>query len=213
MHRISQFQRNKIIKLRLIGKSIPEISREVEVGKTTVQRYISGITVPEEFMATLKEKQGGSKDRAIALRANTLNEATTRLKKLSNRDCLILLLGLYWGEGTKRDFEIINSDPFLIQTFIFCLKKALKIGQDRLSSTIRVHSNVSIKEAKVFWSRATGIPINETRRIEVIEGKKKGKLQYGMCRIRVRSGVRDRLLIQAMISLIGKECSDKIESL
>lgn len=212
MYRIlSDEQHEYLVRIRRQGKSIPEISRETGTPITTVQRHIKEVQVPPEFQTILKEKQGGSKDRAKGLRSNIATNAKKLLGKISHRDYLFLLIGLYWGEGTKRDFSIINSDPFLIRTFIHCLR-ILNIPTDRLSISLRVHTEISILEAKKFWSQTTGLPKRLTERVEVIEGKKKGKLPHGMCRVRVRSGIRDRLLIQSAIALIGKECSKRIVS-
>ncbi|MDP3402647.1 MAG: hypothetical protein Q8S35_01675, partial [bacterium] len=180
--------------------------------KTTVQRHVKEIEIPPIFLKRLKERQGGAKQRAKGLRENCFEEATGFLGELSKRDYLILLIGLYWGEGTKRDFSIINSDPKLLQTFMVCLRAA-KIDLERISLSLRVHSDISIHESKKFWSSSLGVPIERIGRIEVIEGKKKGKLAHGMCRIRVLSGIRERLLIQSSIELIGKEAAEKVLSL
>jgi hypothetical protein len=159
----------------------------------------------------LREKQGGSKDRAKGLRTNISTKVEKLLGKISQRDHLFLLIGLYWGEGTKKDFTVINSDPFLIQTFIHCLKN-FGISKDRLSISLRIHTEISESRAKTFWAQATGLPRHLIERVEIIEGKKKGKLPHGMCRIRVKSGIRDRLFIQSAIARIGKECSKRILS-
>ncbi|MBP9816509.1 MAG: hypothetical protein KBD05_00540 [Candidatus Pacebacteria bacterium] len=211
MQRIDEKRQKVIVGLRLVGKSIPEICRETGIAKTTVQRYAKHVTVPEKYSKLLREKQGGAKKRAAGLRANILENVQSSIGLLSKRDMLLLLIGLYWGEGTKRDFSIINSDPFLIQAFIVCLQN-LGIAKNRMMFSLRVHSNISIPHAKTFWSKTTGLPQRTLGRVEVIEGKKKGKLPYGMCRIRVRSGIRDRLFVQTAISLIGKDCSKKVVS-
>jgi hypothetical protein len=208
---LSNKQHEHLISLRKQGKSIPEISRETGTPKTTVLRHIKGVHVPKEFQTLLREKQGGSKDRAKGLRANTTIKVEKLLGKISHRDYFFLLVGLYWGEGTKRDFTVINSDPFLIQTFIHCLR-TLNIPNNRLSISLRVHAEISVSQAKNFWAETTGLPKKLIERVEVIEGKKKGKLPHGMCRVRVRSGIRDRLFIQSAIALIGKECSKRIIS-
>lgn len=211
MNRLTEQKRKALVELRISGMSIPEICRETGVPKTTVQRHVKGIEIPPDFLKRLKEKQGGAKQRAKGLRENCFEEAEGFLGELSERDYLILLIGLYWGEGTKRDFSIINSDPKLLQTFMICLRAA-NIHLERISLSLRVHSDISIEEAKKFWSSSLGVPIERIGRIEVIEGKKKGKLAYGMCRIRVLSGIRERLLIQSSITLIGKEASEKVLS-
>lgn len=212
MYRIlSDEQHKHLVALRKRGKSIPEISRETGTPITTVQRRIKGINVPIEFQTLLREKQGGSKDRAKALRENTASKVTELVGKISQRDYLFLLIGLYWGEGTKMDFSVVNSDPFLIRTLIHCLG-VFGISKDRLGISLRVHKGISISQAKKFWVQTTGLPMHLIGRVEVIEGKKRGKLLHGMCRIRVKSGIRDRLLIQSAIAFIGKECSKRIVS-
>jgi hypothetical protein len=209
--RLSDKQHDHLVALRKQGKSIPEIARETGTPITTVQRHIKGTHVPKEYQTLLREKQGGSKERARDLRSNIMADTKKLLGEISRRDYLFLLIGLYWGEGTKRDFCVINSDPLLIQAFIYCLK-TLNIPNDRLSITLRVHTEISIPQAKIFWSQITGVSKQIIQRVEIIEGKKKGKLPHGMCRIRVRSGIRDRLLIQSAIALIGKECNKRILS-
>src|SRR3989344_3127122 len=208
MRRHSEDLRLRIVALRRSGKSIPEIVAETGVAKTTVQRYVLGIVVPPEYRKILREKQGGSKERAAGLRANILETSSRQLGDITDRDLLLLLVGLYWGEGTKRDFSVINSDPQLIQTFLYCLYSR-GIKKDRISLSLRVHDDISINAAKKFWSATTGLALTSIGRVEVIAGKKKGKLPYGMCRVRVRSGIRDRLMLQTAISLIGKDCAKK----
>lgn len=212
MRRLSETIRQELIELRMEGRSIPEISKQTGVAKTTVQRYIKGIAVPKRLLSSLREKQGGSKDRAKALRINASERASALLDTVSERDCLMLLVGLYWGEGTKRDFGIINSDPRLIQVFLYCLRSVLHLPNTRLSMAIRLHEGISVKAAKSFWKRITNLPYDQDRKVEIVPGKKKGKLKYGMCRIRVRSGIRDRILLQSLISQIGKECSERVLS-
>ncbi|MDB5245228.1 MAG: hypothetical protein JWN90_333 [Parcubacteria group bacterium] len=211
MQRISETIEKQIIELRKTGKSIPEISQLTRVGRTTVQRYVLNIEIPNQYLDILREKQGGAKQRALALRFNTLTRANVLLGNLSARDYLMLLVGIYWGEGTKRDFGIINSDPYLIQTFIVCLSH-FSIQKNRLSISLRVHSDIDVSQAKKFWSRTTGLSLESITQIEIIEGKKNGKLKYGMCRIRIRKGIRERLLIQSLISLIGKDSYNELLS-
>lgn len=211
MNRIPIEKQEEIQKLRRLGFSIPEIALQTATAKTTVTRYVKGIEISKEYLQRLKEKQGGAKERAAGLRANVLTQVQGTLGVLSERDRLVLLIGLYWGEGTKRDFSMINSDPFLIQAFITCLY-SIGVSKARLSLSLRLHAGLSVLNAKKFWSKTTGIKESSIGRIEIIEGKKKGKLPYGMCRVRVTSGIRDRLLIQSAISIIGKDAHKRLVS-
>ncbi|MEK7613710.1 MAG: hypothetical protein AAB439_02435 [Patescibacteria group bacterium] len=211
MRKISYQKSNTIQRLRKKGKSIPEISRETGVPITTVQRYVQGVVIPLKFQQALKEKQGGSKERARGLRENIYKQMRNEVGVLSRRDRFLLLIGLYWGEGAKQDFSIINSDPLLIKTFIHCLHD-VGIFKDRLSVSVRIYNDMSPEHAKDFWSSVTGVKKDFFRNTEIVEGKKKGKLPYGMCRVRVKSGIKERLKIQAAISVIGKIKNNKVLS-
>ena len=147
MQKIALEVQKTIVSLRLVGRSIPEISREIGVAKTTVQRYVVNIKVPQEYQELLRQKQGGAKMRASALRSKTYCYAQELLKEPSERDRLMLLVGLYWGEGTKKDFGIINSDPALIQSFT-CSLSCIGVAKERLSISLRVHSDISILKAE-----------------------------------------------------------------
>lgn len=211
MQRISYNKVKTIRSLRLKGNSIPEIAQKTGIAKTTIQRYVKNISVPDEYAKILREKQGGSKQRAAGLRQDIFEKAESIIGDLSSRDRLFLLLGLYWGEGTKADLSMINSDPVLLQSFASCLQD-FGITKDRIRLSLRVHGDVSLRASKDFWSTTLGIPLHHFGRIEVIDGKKKGKLPYGMCRIRVLGGVKERLLIQTAISIVGRKLSNPVQS-
>lgn len=202
MNKIKETTRQEIVRLRKRGSSIPEIAAQLGISKTTVQRYVIGISIPADAQRILSLKQGGSRDRANALREYAQEKASELLGNICKRDQLMLLAGIYWGEGTKRDFGIINSDPALIATFISALE-SLGVSRERISVSVRVHSDISVNSAITHWANVTGVSAEEIKRVEVVEGKKKGKLKYGMCRVRVRSGIKERLILQAIIKSIG----------
>ncbi len=204
MNRINRKSQERIIALRKTGHSILEIVAITGIAQSTVRRYVLGVEVPEEHRMALRQKQGGAKDRAEGRRASVRAEIIPMLGSVATRDLFFLLIGIYWGEGTKKDLSLINSDPRLIQTFIRCLIE-IGITRSRITLSLRVHKDIPLDRAKKFWSEATGLSEDRITRIEVIEGKKKGKLPFGMCRVRVSSGIRERLRIQTAISIVGAE--------
>ncbi len=203
--------RDRIHTFRKCGRSIPEIVAETGAAKTTVQRYVKNISIPEEYHQRLRERQGGSRLRAQGLRKNLEIEVLNSVGEISDRDLKMILIGLYWGEGTKRDLSVINSDVRLLQTFLWALYQ-LGIERKRISLSLRVHEEISIPDAKFYWSDALQVPENAITRVEVISGKKKGRLPYGMCRIRVSCGVRERLWIQTVIRIVGNTAKEKVVS-
>ncbi len=178
----------KIKFLRTQGYSLPEISRETGVPKTTVFRYIQDVPIFPEYLATLKAKRGGSRNRKEIKEKAAFEEAKKVLGILTEKDILLFLSALYWGEGAKKDFQLSNTDPELIKVFVNGLNQVLKIDKERLSVSIRIYEDLDREKCLNFWSKVVGIPRERFGAVDVLNGKKKGKLSFGMCRVRVRKG-------------------------
>ena len=77
-------------------------------------------------------------------------------------------LSLYWGEGTKnhrttrggKKVEFANSDEDIILLFLKFLR-LLKIDEKRLRGKVKAHKNQDIKRIQKYWSKITGIPIQQ----------------------------------------------------
>lgn len=193
---------SQITALRESGHSLPEIMRITKRGSSTVFKYIQSIKVLPEYADVLRVKQGGSKKRAEIAWGNASMRASEMVPLyLTPEQKLFLLLGIYWGEGNKREINMINSDPGMIKTFISCLetwgieKKQIKVG-------LRLHTDVDKKRALAFWSELLDIDPEEIKRVETIIGKKTGKLRYGMCRVRVAKSAPYFKLVMSLIETI-----------
>ena len=114
---------------------------------------------------------------------------------------MLILACLYWGEGNKNELNIINSDPNLIRIFVNCLKK-LGVRNEDLLVSARIYEDLDPEKVKSFWAKTLDIDKKLIRSINVLSSKKKGKLKYGMCRVRVRKGARYFKIIMSMIDLI-----------
>lgn len=187
--------------LRSRGQSLPEISKVVGKGKSTVYRYIKDVKVSPEFESILRSKQGGS----VARSKQQWEEAKKNAKKLiptvTKKDKLVALSCLYWSEGNKTDLNFINSDPEMIKAFVRYLG-VIGVNKNNLKITLRVYSDVSKSNAVQFWSKLLEIPQSQISNINVLFGKKEGKLKHGMCRVRVRKGGKSFKLIMSMIDLL-----------
>ena len=178
----------EIKSLRSRGYSIIEIGDKLKRSNTTIFRYIQGVKILPEFFKNWAGKRGGSKKRKTIKEIRSLEEAKKLIKVLSYKEKLILLSALYWGEGSKKDFGLSNTDPNLIRTFVNCLKDVFKIEDTRLRISIRIYQDLDREKCLEFWSKVTGVRKDNFVSINVLEGKKKGKLEYGMCRVRVLKG-------------------------
>lgn len=178
----------KIKFLRTQGYSLPEISQAVNVPKTTVFYHIKGVKVLPEYIDQWLGKRGGSKKLKILKEKSALEEGKKIVGALTNKEKMLFLAALYWGEGSKGDFGLSNTDPRLIKLFVECLKDVFAIENERLRISVRIYEDLDREKCLSFWSEIVGVPKEKFVNVNVLIGKKKGKLEYGMCRVRVIKG-------------------------
>lgn len=179
---------NKIKSLRSQGYSIIEIGKELKRPKTTIFRHMQGVKILPKFLINWAGKRGGSKKRKKLKEIKFFAEAKRLIQELSYKEKIILLSALYWGEGSKRDFGLSNTDPNLIRVFIGCLKDVFKIDKSELRVSIRAYEDLDKNKCLNFWSKVTGVKKEDFVNVNILAGRKKGKLEYGMCRVRVTKG-------------------------
>lgn len=115
-------------------------------------------------------------------------KAKKTILSLSEKEKIIFLTALYWGEGSKSDFNLMNTDADLIRVFIQGLQEIFNISKDRLRISIRIYEDLDKQKCLEYWSKITGVPAEKFVSIDILKGKKKGKLLYGMCRVRILKG-------------------------
>jgi hypothetical protein len=185
----------EIIRLRKSGLSLDSIHKIVPQGKTTIFTYIKNVKVNFDLRGTGSRNKSDNEWKATKIAAVNL------LGDFSKQSKLLVLAALYWGEGNKKELNLINSDPELIRVFVNCLKE-LGVRSEDLKISLRLFEDLNHKKAKAFWSGITGVSKNLIAGIEIIKGKEKGRLKYGMCRVRVRKSHYYFKLIMNMIDLM-----------
>ena len=193
-----------MVSLRRGGHSLPEIMRATQRGSSTVFAHVKNVQVLQANIQSLKLKQGGSRERSQKAWA----EASTRAKEilgtsLSEDQRLFLLLGIYWGEGNKKELNLINSDPGLIKTFISCLKD-IGVENDELKISLRIYEDIDRRKSIRFWSDFLSIDQGRITSVEVLRGRKSGKLEHGMCRVRVAKSATYFKLLTSLIREVKK---------
>lgn len=178
----------QIINLRRSGHSLPEISQVLSTPRTTIFRYIQGVEIAPEYISQWAGKRGGSRKRKLKQEKEAFEEGVRLIQTLSPKEKLLFTCALYWAEGNKKELVFTNSDPDLIRVFISGLRELFGITEDRVRVSVRVYSDLDIEKSLLFWSNIVGVPKEKFLTTIVLEGKKNGKLQYGMCRIRILKG-------------------------
>lgn len=219
-------EKEKAQKLRRNGSSIGEISRELHVSKSTVSIWCRDISLSKEAMRRIAAK---GKEKSImglmkyseSVRKNRLRETELSMKRgaddlgeLTKRDVYCLGLGLYWGEGYKRgsqEFGFTNSDPSMIQFYIYWLKTVF--GVRRSDLILRVSINIShkkrVNEVEAFWVQKTGVSLDQFSKTSFIKTQSKkvyenSESHFGTLRVKVRKGTRMRREVLGALKSISK---------
>lgn len=186
-NKIDQKQKDKAVTLRHKGYSLTEIQKETNISRCTLSVMLRNLSLSKSAKEILHRKNFKSQEDS----KKEWNQADIWAKdiigNLSKRDLMLILGMIYWGEGTKSELNMINSDPDILKIFISCLRM-LNINECDLRMGLRLFPNCNIKESKKFWMQTLNIPENQVLRIEFVKGSKKHKHKYGMCRIRLKCG-------------------------
>ena len=184
--------------LRRTGHTLGEIVNKVQLPKTTVWHHIKDVSISAKYIKIFAKKQAGSIIRASREWDRARSEARSFIPRhLNNNIAAILASALYWGEGAKRDFNLANSGPEFIKLFMNCMQK-LGISPKQFALHVRIYGDLDSKKAIRYWTMITKIPQSNIVKIEVLKGRKYGKLPYGMCRIRLYKGAYQLKLLTAI---------------
>lgn len=96
-------------------------------------------------------------------------------------------VGLYWGEGNKRNqysIRLGNSDPALIIKFIDFLKIIYNIDQDKLRFGLQIFNDLSEEEVFNYWLPKLKVDKNKFYKTIITPSKNPGtyknKSKYGV---------------------------------
>lgn len=142
-----------LTKLYLTEKlSVSEISRRLKYSERAINYWLGRHEIKKR---TISE--------AIYLKYNP-NGDPFKIKTPSNlheAELMGLGLGLYWGEGNKRNRNSIklgNTDPNLIKKFIEFLDKICGVDKRRFRFGLQIFSDVNPKIAYGFWLKQLKFP-------------------------------------------------------
>lgn len=192
------------IKLRKKGFSYNQIKRKINVSKDTLSRWCGCVELtPEQTEVLLGRKlHGAEKGRIISARMATEKrvkeiELLLKLGKkevglLSKRDRFLVGVSLYAGEGGKtRAVQFTNSDPQIIFFMMKWFREFCDVPKGKFRGSIWLHDNLDPLKAKIYWSRLTGIPIDQFHKTYLVKNKigskkiRKNLHSFGVFSIRV----------------------------
>lgn len=179
---------SKIHSLRRKGFSLNEIKTEIPVGYGTIFKYVQGVQILPKYRKRWFGKRGGSRKRKKIAEYEAQKRANGAIRGLSDKERLIFLCALYWAEGGKGDFNFTNTDPEMVKVFVYGLEKILGIPKSSLRVSIKTYEDLDKRKCLAYWSKIVDILPENFVNVDILKGKKNGKLPYGMCRVRVKKG-------------------------
>lgn len=198
-------EKEKIILLRQTGHSLNEIRRILKRGSSLVWLYIKDVEVLPEYKQLLRDKQGASKYRANNAWKETEEKVRSIPFRFDRMERILIAATLYWGEGNKQhELNLVNSDPALIKVFVTCLED-FGVSRKQLKLSIRIFQDMDPEKCANFWAKVVGVERKDILSINVLNGKKQGKLEYGMCRVRVVKGAPYFKMLKSCIELIKEK--------
>ena len=205
-------------RMRESGISLDGISKKLNITKSTLSFWCKNIILTESAIRKIKTKGKLKSIRGLLryleskrkerMERNILQrkEGATSLGVLSDRDILMVGLGLYWGEGYKYEngeLGFTNSNPYMIRFYfkwleLWNVEKDLLIFRLTLNEFFRKEEN----NIKLFWINFLNIKKEQFSKTTFIQTnlKKasfKNREKYkGILRVKVRKGtvLRNKIL-------------------
>jgi hypothetical protein len=212
-------------RMRDSGMSFGDISKKLHVAKSTLSFWFKDIFLSESVIQKIKT-HGRTKSVQALLRYSELKkkervqrhilqkqEGADSLGVLSDRDVMMIGLGLYWGEGYKYEngeLGFTNSNPLMIR-FYFKWLKLLNVEKNSLIFRLTLNEFFHKKEKaiKKFWIEFLSIKEEQFSKTTFIKTNlKKSSLKNvekykGILRVKVRRGTNLRNKILGAIEHIS----------
>ena len=196
--RLSTTLQTQISSLRHGGYSIKEIASELKIGIGTSNKYCKGVIISPEGKERLSNRMFRSKRMSEQQQCAAALFAHDKIGKLSKRDLFLVAIALYWGEGTKRELNLLNGDPAMIKVFLDGLL-SIGIKRESVKITIRYYSHQDKEELSKFWIGKLGLSAENLVGYERVDSCGSNKLRYGMCRMRVaKASYFHKVLLQGI---------------
>jgi len=171
--------KEKLKKLYKSGLSMMEISDRTGWSYHQVTYWMDKYNIPRR-----------SRSEATYVKRNPNGDPFKIKNKLNKNEILLkgLGLGLYWGEGDKREnntsVRLSNTDPQVIKRFREFLVKICGVKKEKFGYYLILFNDCDRKEAIKFWTQHIGIRRKQLGKITEIPPQGKGtykkKSEFGV---------------------------------
>jgi chaperonin cofactor prefoldin len=165
--------KNKAKILRNKGYSLNDISKILRISSTTVFYWIRNIKLNKEAQIILNRRMILNRKRATETKQKEKEIQISKIKKVILNELKnieydqivykLLCSFLFWSEGNKitTSVSFINSDPEMIEVFLFLLRKSYKIDEKKFRDLVHIHEYHDENNILNYWSKISNIPIEQ----------------------------------------------------
>lgn len=196
--------KNQVIPLREQGKTYSEIRviLKTYISNGTLSLWCKNVVLPPQYKDKIAQlaRSNFSKARKKAIETNrqireqylkNLLEKNSHIKTvIRNKDSArVALAMLYLGEGSKNpgSLTFCNSNPLIIQLFLYLLRYCYVIDESKFRCTVQCRADQNTNELKKYWSALTTISEHQFIKPQIDSrtiGKPTKQPNYkGVCRI------------------------------
>ena len=211
--------KQKAIGLRTEGLSLLEISKKLNISKSTASLWVRDVELDfdAKFLLKIKGKKGLEKGRLVMAKLREKRRTETNLfadnlvkdYKFSNESLLLAIALIYYCEGAKDEMAGIsftNSDPGLLSYFVEGCRKVFNLDDAGWRASMHLHSYHNEADELKFWSKTLRIPASQFHK--TFHKKNKGlypKAGYRGCvRVRYYKSEYSKKLLAVAKSLFKK---------
>lgn len=163
--------RLKSIKLREKGYSIQEMQKIINVSKSSISIWVRDVKLSEKAKLRLEKRyskgqlasQNSIKEKTKIKNqiADLFGKDVLNKTKISKEVGMFICAMIWWCEGnkgTRNAVAFTNSDPELIEFFLFLFRKSFDLDEDKFRILMHLHNYHDENVQKSFWSKVTKIP-------------------------------------------------------
>jgi len=192
--------KHEAVVLRNRGYSYGMIREELGISKSTLSNWFKDQAYVASDEAILRTTKGRAAYGALK-KQQRLREIEALLEKgrdeigvISERDILMVGLGIWLGEGSKttEQIRVANSDPRIIKLWIRWLRQVCGLDDNHIVVRMHLYTDSDELACINYWQSITQLPRKCFRKTQYDRRSdksviKNGKLPYGTLHVLVRS--------------------------
>ncbi|MEU0300097.1 hypothetical protein ABZ252_11600 [Streptomyces sp. NPDC006175] len=199
--------RAKARELRLQGMTYDQIQVKLGCSKGSISLWVRDLPKPVPSRSAVEQARLAGRmrwDHELAVRdeerQRTKAAAKAEIGDLTDRELLLIGVGLYWSEGTKdkpydrrENLTFVNSDPGMIETYLAWLA-VVGVTPDRICFRVMIHETADVEAAERYWAELVGIDASALQKTTLkkhnpkTSRKNTGETYRGCLVIRVAQG-------------------------